>query len=123
MFKKFFVKSTLSAVLMSMMMSAAPMPVSADTYVVEGGGSLLLVLTVLGVTTTLTNRRHYDSSKAESLIDQAYQGSGDRLDVLATGMNKSVEDVADAIIALDKAGKISPSNPEQMAQAIATVLK
>lgn len=120
-------KNTLSLVL-SLSVATAAMPGAAsaagessaetlETSVVYG----MLLLTTLA-TGILAVTGFDDTQAAESLLDQAYAGAGEKLETLAGASGKSVEAVAETIVGLERDGLISTDNPKAMAEAVAAAL-
>jgi len=98
---------------MSLSLSSVPTPAKAD-----GGGAALLILLLLTTTLSSGGVVVLDQVQTGNLIDQAYAGSGEKLDALARISGQPVETVADRIVALDRAGEISASNPTETAAVL-----
>jgi len=100
----------------SLSLSSMSTPALADRG--DAGADVLILLLF---STTLSDDGTvvvYDQMQASNLIDQAYAGSGEKLDALARISGQAVETVADRIVALDRAGEISASDPVGTAAVI-----
>lgn len=114
-----FSKKTIAAVL-ALSLSPVMSPVAhADDG--EGAAAAIAVALIL-VSVSSGGASVCDSQQAEGLIDQAYAGNGEKLEVLAGASGKSVEAVADTIVRLEKDGEISAQDPKAMAETVATEL-
>jgi hypothetical protein len=133
MFYNSLFKAAVAGVLVSVSLMTAAAPAMADVSIFSGSSGpiasdestaiFLMMFSVLGITTTAAaSAQQADTSKGLRLIDQAYEGSGDKLEILAQAAKKSVEDAAERIVALDRAGKLDPAKPVEMARMIAMAL-
>ncbi len=125
MFTKQFRKiATLTLGLAAMPMAASFVPSAAVSNAVVTAaradelGSGLVILLLLLTTSSSAKEVYADTVKAESLIDQAYMGSGEKLELIATASGIAMEDVANRIVALHQEKKISADHPVEMRQVL-----
>lgn len=84
-------------------------------------GVLLTATTVGGIIFAVASAAA-DARSTNSLIDEAYQGDGESIRLIAQATRLSVDQVSDTIVALDVRGKLDPNNPKQTAKTISKTL-
>lgn len=114
-----FSKKTLVAAVLALSLFSTPSARAKS----NGWEYLFLITTMAGMlATTGYLDANDDIQSAQSLVDEAYTGQGEKLEALAGAFGKSVEAVADTIVHLEKDGRISAENPKAMAEVLAVEL-
>lgn len=119
-------KKTIAAALalsLSPLMSPVAPRLLANANADSGDEAVIpLIVAVVFTLTALGGAGGCDAQQAQTLIDQAYAGAGEKLETLAGASGQSVEFVADTIIRLEKDGRISTNDPKAMAETLAAEL-
>lgn len=120
-FKSFSIRNVATLATCVFFLSPGTLPARAD-----GGYAFLMtgfLMISVGISSTTAFGVSSDAqSKAQSLIDEAYFGTGDKLEAVARGSNKTTDEVADVIVQLDQAQKLDSRVPVRMLQVIAQAL-
>ena len=98
---------------------------SSKNHAVEPTGIIILGIALSSTAFVTTSVMTMDIAEATSLLDEAYAGGGPKLESLARVDKKgrSVEEIAEIIVEMEHAGKISSDLPNQMVRAIYRKLK
>jgi len=109
-------KATLAALVLSM--TASLLPTQAKACDDPDTCTIAWVIGAASLSTLALELSAADKIQTGDLIQEAYNGSGEKLDALARVSGLPVEVVADRIVELDRSGQISDSNPAQTTKVL-----